>query len=59
MYDVGEIARLCLLARPQVGVVTNVGPVHLERLGTIERMPRPRPNWCRRCLRLTMAAWRS
>jgi UDP-N-acetylmuramoyl-tripeptide--D-alanyl-D-alanine ligase len=38
MYDLGEIAQLCRIARPQVGVVTNVGPVHLERLGTIERV---------------------
>jgi UDP-N-acetylmuramoyl-tripeptide--D-alanyl-D-alanine ligase len=38
MYDVGEIALLCDIARPQVGVVTNVGPTHLERLGTIERI---------------------
>ena len=38
MYDVGEIAPLCHIAPPQVGVVTNVGPVHLERLGRIERI---------------------
>jgi UDP-N-acetylmuramoyl-tripeptide--D-alanyl-D-alanine ligase len=38
MYDVGEITQLCRLARPHVGLVTNVGPVHLERLGTIERI---------------------
>lgn len=38
MYAVGEIARLCELARPRIGIVTNVGPVHLERLGTIERV---------------------
>ncbi|MEW5957238.1 MAG: UDP-N-acetylmuramoyl-tripeptide--D-alanyl-D-alanine ligase [Chloroflexota bacterium] len=38
MYDVGEIALLCHLARPQVGVITNIGPTHLERLGTIERI---------------------
>ncbi len=36
MYARGEIARLCELARPVVGVVTNVGPVHLERLGSLE-----------------------
>jgi UDP-N-acetylmuramoyl-tripeptide--D-alanyl-D-alanine ligase len=36
MYATGEITRLCELARPVVGVVTLVGPVHLERLGTIE-----------------------
>ncbi|MFN2166878.1 MAG: UDP-N-acetylmuramoyl-tripeptide--D-alanyl-D-alanine ligase, partial [Anaerolineae bacterium] len=38
MYDVGEIAQLCRMARPHVGVVTNVGPVHLERAGSIERI---------------------
>ena len=36
MYARGEIARLCELARPAVGVVTNIGPVHLERLGSLE-----------------------
>jgi UDP-N-acetylmuramoyl-tripeptide--D-alanyl-D-alanine ligase len=38
MYAVGEIAHLCHLAKPRIGVVTNVGPTHLERLGTIERI---------------------
>ena len=38
MYALGEIALLCDIARPQVGVVTNVGPTHLERLGSIERI---------------------
>lgn len=38
MYALGEIARLCELARPRIGVVTNVGPTHLERLGSIERI---------------------
>jgi len=37
-YQLGEIARLAHIARPQVGVVTNVGPSHLERMGTIERI---------------------
>jgi UDP-N-acetylmuramoyl-tripeptide--D-alanyl-D-alanine ligase len=40
MYAPGEIARLCELARPRIGVVTIVGPVHLERLGTLERITR-------------------
>jgi UDP-N-acetylmuramoyl-tripeptide--D-alanyl-D-alanine ligase len=30
-YVPGEIALLCRLARPAVGVVTNISPVHLER----------------------------
>ena len=38
MYTLGEISQLCSLARPRIGVVTNVGPVHMERLGTIERI---------------------
>jgi UDP-N-acetylmuramoyl-tripeptide--D-alanyl-D-alanine ligase len=32
----GEIKRLSEIARPDVGVVTNVGPVHLEGVGSIE-----------------------
>jgi len=38
MYALGEITQLCELARPRIGIVTNVGPTHLERLGTIERI---------------------
>jgi UDP-N-acetylmuramoyl-tripeptide--D-alanyl-D-alanine ligase len=33
MYQRGDIALLARLASPQVGIVTNVGPVHLERVG--------------------------
>lgn len=36
MYAKGEIGLLCSLAMPQIGVVTMIGPVHLERLGTME-----------------------
>lgn len=35
-YVPGEIAQLCALARPRVGVVTNIGPMHLERAGSME-----------------------
>jgi UDP-N-acetylmuramoyl-tripeptide--D-alanyl-D-alanine ligase len=38
MYDVGDIRFLARLTKPRVGVVTAVLPVHLERLGTIERI---------------------
>jgi UDP-N-acetylmuramoyl-tripeptide--D-alanyl-D-alanine ligase len=38
MYALGEITQLVGWAKPRIGVVTNVGPVHLERLGTIERI---------------------
>jgi UDP-N-acetylmuramoyl-tripeptide--D-alanyl-D-alanine ligase len=36
MYALGEIRTLCEIARPQIGVVMNVGPSHLERLGSLE-----------------------
>jgi UDP-N-acetylmuramoyl-tripeptide--D-alanyl-D-alanine ligase len=32
----GDIAEIARIARPQVAVVTNVGPAHLERLGSLE-----------------------
>ena len=38
MRGVGQIAELCDIAKPDVGVITTVGPVHLELLGTIERV---------------------
>jgi UDP-N-acetylmuramoyl-tripeptide--D-alanyl-D-alanine ligase len=38
MYDVGEISRLAEVALPHVGVVTIIGPVHLERARTMERI---------------------
>ncbi len=38
MYEVGEIELLCHIAQPHIGIITNVGPTHLERLGTIERI---------------------
>ncbi len=37
-YRPGEIKFLCDLARPQVGVITNIHPVHLERAGTLENI---------------------
>ena len=37
-YGRGEIALLCRLARPVVGVLTMIGPVHLERMKTIENI---------------------
>lgn len=36
MYTRGEIAQLCSWTRPRIGVVLNVGPVHLQRAGSLE-----------------------
>jgi UDP-N-acetylmuramoyl-tripeptide--D-alanyl-D-alanine ligase len=35
-YVPGDIAFLCRIAKPQVGVLTMIGPVHLERAGSLE-----------------------
>ncbi len=35
-YVPGEIALLCDIARPRIGVVTNIGTVHAERAGSQE-----------------------
>ena len=35
MWAGGEIALLCDIARPETGIITNVGPSHMERLGSI------------------------
>jgi UDP-N-acetylmuramoyl-tripeptide--D-alanyl-D-alanine ligase len=35
-YVPGEIALLCEIAQPQIGLITNVSQVHLERAGSME-----------------------
>jgi UDP-N-acetylmuramoyl-tripeptide--D-alanyl-D-alanine ligase len=34
----GQIADLCEIANPEVGIITTIGPAHLELLGTVERV---------------------
>jgi UDP-N-acetylmuramoyl-tripeptide--D-alanyl-D-alanine ligase len=38
MRGLGQIADLARVARPGVAVITGIGPVHLELLGTVERV---------------------
>jgi UDP-N-acetylmuramoyl-tripeptide--D-alanyl-D-alanine ligase len=40
MRGLGQIAELAEIAQPHVGVVTNIAPVHLEVLGSIENVRR-------------------
>jgi UDP-N-acetylmuramoyl-tripeptide--D-alanyl-D-alanine ligase len=35
-YRIGDIAELCELVRPTVGVLASLGPAHLERFGSME-----------------------
>jgi UDP-N-acetylmuramoyl-tripeptide--D-alanyl-D-alanine ligase len=37
-YGPGEIAAMCKWAVPEIGVITAVGPVHIERMGTVEQI---------------------
>lgn len=37
-YVPGEIARICQLTPPDISIVTEVGPQHLERFGTLENV---------------------
>ena len=36
MRGAGQIAELAAIAEPEVAVITNVGPVHVELLGSVE-----------------------
>jgi UDP-N-acetylmuramoyl-tripeptide--D-alanyl-D-alanine ligase len=40
MRGFGQIAELCEIARPQIGLITNVGPVHLELVESVEGVVR-------------------
>jgi UDP-N-acetylmuramoyl-tripeptide--D-alanyl-D-alanine ligase len=40
MRGFGQIAALCDVARPEIGVVTNIGPVHLELVDSIDGVVR-------------------
>lgn len=37
-YIPGEIARICKLVEPKISMVTAVGPMHLERFGSMENV---------------------
>jgi UDP-N-acetylmuramoyl-tripeptide--D-alanyl-D-alanine ligase len=40
MRGFGQIAALCEIARPEIGVITNIGPVHLEFVESLEGVAR-------------------
>ena len=40
MRGFGQIAALCEIARPTIGVITTIGPVHLEFVGSVEGVAR-------------------
>jgi UDP-N-acetylmuramoyl-tripeptide--D-alanyl-D-alanine ligase len=38
MRGLGQVAAACDVVRPEIGIVTSIGPVHLELVGTVERV---------------------
>ena len=40
MRGFGQIAELCAFTRPHIGVITNIAPVHLEKVGDLEGVVR-------------------
>jgi UDP-N-acetylmuramoyl-tripeptide--D-alanyl-D-alanine ligase len=40
MRGIGQIAWLAAIAKPDVGLITNIGPVHLELVETVENVAR-------------------
>ena len=36
MNHPGEIAPLCQIARPHIGIITNIGSAHIENMGTLD-----------------------
>ena len=37
-YGKGEIREICSWLKPSIGVITSIGPVHLERMGSLENI---------------------
>ena len=46
MSALGEIDLLARLAAPDVGVITNIGPAHLEFLGSMDKVARGKGASC-------------
>ena len=40
MRGLGQIAELCAIAQPHLGLISSIGPVHLELVGTVENVAR-------------------
>jgi len=37
-YKIGDIKKVCQIIKPQIGILTAIGPMHLERFGTLENI---------------------
>lgn len=39
-YGVGEIRQMCAWVKPEIGIITAIGPMHLERMKTLDTVVR-------------------
>ncbi len=46
-YRKGDIAELCNLTKPKIGILTAIGAMHLERFGSIDAISRAKAELCR------------
>jgi len=37
-YQVGDIKKVCQIVHPKIGILTAIGPMHLERFGSLENI---------------------
>jgi UDP-N-acetylmuramoyl-tripeptide--D-alanyl-D-alanine ligase len=37
-YESGDIKKVCQIIKPQIGIITAIGPMHLERFGSLENI---------------------
>ncbi len=37
-YQIGDIKKVCNIIHPQIGILTAIGPMHLERFGSLENV---------------------
>jgi UDP-N-acetylmuramyl pentapeptide synthase len=51
-YVPGEIAQICQLTHPQISILTEIGPQHLERFKSLRTRHGQNMSWSRRCLRM-------
>lgn len=57
MSEPGEIDRLAEMARPQVGIITNAFPAHLETMGSVEAVASAKGELFRRLMRGGVAVY--
>ena len=57
MRGFGQIAELTAICEPDVGVITNIGPVHLEQMGSLEGVARGEGGAARRDARRRRRRW--